>query len=862
MEARYQPHEIEAKWRQRWKLSRMFEVREEPSRPKYYLLEMFPYPSGRIHIGHVRNYSIGDVMARYRRMQGFNVLHPMGWDAFGLPAENAAIDQKVQPAAWTFRNIDFMRSQLQRLGYSYDWAREFATCTPEYYKWNQWVFLKMWEKGLAYRRKGFVNWCPSCQTVLANEQVEAGLCWRCGKEVSQKELEQWFLRITAYAEELLEGCRTLSGAWPERVLAMQSNWIGKSQGAEVDFPLAGRSDAIRIYTTRQDTLYGATFMVLAPEHPLARELSRGTPQEGGVLRFIARQGRVEKFIREAESTEKEGVFTGRYAVNPMNREQIPIWVANFVLMEYGTGAIMAVPAHDQRDLDFARKYGLPVRLVIHPPEGELDQDRMAVAFVDAGYLVNSGPFNGLPSRQALDAVGQYLEEEGIGRRTVNYRLRDWGISRQRYWGTPIPVIYCEDCGAVPVPYEDLPVILPLDLELLEGGRSPLPATESFLRVPCPRCGRTARRETDTMDTFVDSSWYFGRYACAHHSSGPLDIEAVRYWMPVDQYIGGIEHAILHLLYSRFWTMFMRDLGLYEDGEPYRRLLTQGMVCKESHYCPQHEYLYPEEVKEGEGEPVCAHCGGPVRIGRVEKMSKSKKNVVDPDAIVQRFGADTVRLFCLSDSPPEKDLEWSDQNVEGCHRFLNRFWNLVTEAMSRLQAVEPHDGDLPPPGPARDLLRAVHWTIRKVSEEIQERYHLNTAISAVRTLANRVQEFPREGLDPVAEAVLKKAVETMVVLLYPFVPHICEELWEDMGHAQGLVDHPWPSWNETFLAQDSVQIAVQVNGRIRGQLSLPAGYLQETVLEKALADPKLERHIQGRALRKVVYVPDRLLSLVT
>lgn len=861
MENKYNPHEIEAKWQARWEEAKVFQVEMDRRRPKYYLLEMFPYPSGRIHMGHVRNYSIGDVMARFRRMQGYNVLHPMGWDAFGLPAENAAIEQKVHPAVWTFQNIDFMRSQLKRLGYSYDWSREFATCTPDYYKWNQWVFLKMYERGLAYRKKAFVNWCPSCNTVLANEQVEAGLCWRCGSEVTQKELEQWFLRITAYAEELLKGCEELAGAWPERVLTMQTNWIGKSYGAEVDFPVVGSQENIRIFTTRQDTLYGATFMVLAPEHPMVKSLCKGTSREEEVLRFVERQSRIDRFMREAESTEKEGVFTGRYAINPLTREEIPIWVANFVLMEYGTGAIMAVPAHDQRDLDFARKYGLPVRVVIKPPEGDLDETTMVEAYTEEGVLVQSGPFNGLPSNEARDAIGRYLEEKGIGKRTVNYRLRDWGISRQRYWGTPIPIIYCPSCGIVPVPYEDLPVVLPLDLDLLEGGRSPLGESDSFVKVTCPGCGGEARRETDTMDTFVDSSWYFGRYTCPHYTEGPLDPEAVAYWMPVDQYIGGIEHAILHLLYSRFWTMFMRDLGLYKEGEPYRRLLTQGMVCKETYFCPEHDYLYPEEVEEKEGKLLCKKCFGPVKVGRVEKMSKSKKNVVDPDRIVEKYGADTVRLFCLSDSPPEKDLEWSDQNVDGCYRFLNRVWNLVMGRLGVIKGVKPYEGELPPPGPARSLLQATHATIKKVTEEIEQRYHLNTAISAIRTLVNQIQSIDPDSLDQMGKSIMRKAIDTAVILLYPFVPHICEELWERMGNESSLVDHPWPTWREEMLLREEVGVVVQINGKVRAQLTMPVGASQEEVLEAALGDPRVQKHIGGRPIKKVVHVPDKLLSIV-
>lgn len=861
MGERYRPNEIELKWQNRWRRNSVFEVTEDPSNPKYYLLEMYPYPSGRIHMGHVRNYSIGDVIYRFLRMQGYNVLHPMGWDAFGMPAENAAIDQRVHPATWTNENIEFMRDQLQRLGYSYDWRRELATCDPEYYRWNQWIFLKMYERGLAYRKKSFVNWCPSCMTVLANEQVEAALCWRCSKEVTQKELEQWFLRITDYAEELLEGCQKLKGAWAERVLTMQSNWIGKSHGAETDFPLIGTRGAIRVYTTRQDTLYGATFMVLAPEHPLALELSVGTPHESEVRQFVERQSRVEKFMREAETTEKEGVFTGKYALNPLTEEQIPIWVANFVLMEYGTGAIMAVPAHDQRDLDFARQYGLQVRVVIHPYDEELNEKQMTEAFVDEGYLVNSGSFNGMSNKKALDAIGQYLEQRGIGRRTVNYRLRDWGISRQRYWGTPIPIIYCDHCGIVPVPYEDLPVILPLDLEIPEDGRSPLPASESFVRAECPVCGAQGRRETDTMDTFVDSSWYFCRFTSAQCTENLVDEDAVRYWMPVDQYIGGIEHAILHLLYARFFTMFLRDLGLCSEGEPFRRLLTQGMVCKETYYCPEHEFRNPSEVEHREGHAFCKHCGTKMKIGRVEKMSKSRKNVVDPDSIVKRYGADTVRLFCLSDSPPQKDLEWSDQNVEGCHRFLNRFWNLVTDRLPYLNDGSALEVEAVPQGPARDLLQLTHATIKKVSEEIGERYHLNTAISAIRTLVNHIQDYSTDGIGQVEKAVLRKAVEEAVVLLYPFVPHICEELWERIGHAEGLTSHAWPSWDDDMLVREEVTIPVQINGKVRCQLKLPTGSSKDHAVEKALDEKGVQRHIEGKVLRKVIYVPDKMLSLV-
>ncbi|MGB5615501.1 MAG: leucine--tRNA ligase, partial [Desulfobacterales bacterium] len=677
VDEKYNPQTIEVKWQRYWADNRLFRAKEEPQRKKYYLLEMFPYPSGKIHMGHVRNYTIGDVVARYMRMRGYNVLHPMGWDAFGMPAENAAIANKSHPARWTYDNIAAMRKQLKRMGFSYDWDREIATCTPEYYRWEQWLFLKMYARGMVYRKESFVNWCDPCQTVLANEQVEAGLCWRCGKPVRQKKLWQWFFRVTDYADDLLLYCDRLPG-WPEKVITMQKNWIGKSVGAEIRFEIENPADekerVIAVFTTRPDTVFGATFMVLAPEHPLVIKLSRNTPQEQAVAEFVDRMALQDRSTKTLESYEKEGVFTGAYCVNPMTRLRMPVFTANFALMEYGTGAVMSVPAHDQRDFEFAQKYGLEVIVVVKPLDSELDEDSMTEAYVGDGILVNSGPFDGMGNKRAQNEIAKYLEKHQIGKKTVSFRLRDWGISRQRYWGAPIPMIHCPDCGIVPVSESALPVLLPEDADLLEGGRSPLPVLDSFIRTSCPQCGHAgARRETDTMDTFVESSWYFERYCSPRYAKGMFNRDAVDYWMPVDQYIGGVEHAILHLLYSRYYTRVLRDLGLVDYKEPFTRLLTQGMVCKESFVCGEHGFLLPEEVDDKTETLCCAKCGRSVTVGRVEKMSKSKKNVVDPNVLLEKYGADTTRLFCLFAAPPERDLEWSEQGVDGGYRFLTRVW---------------------------------------------------------------------------------------------------------------------------------------------------------------------------------------------
>ncbi len=849
MEERYNPGAVEAKWQKTWADTRAFAVTEDGSKKKYYLLEMFPYPSGRIHMGHVRNYSIGDVVARFKTLQGYNVLHPMGWDAFGMPAENAAIQHGTHPAKWTYENIDNMRSQLKRMGFSYDWDREFATCDVDYYKWEQLVFLKMLERGLAYKKSSSVNWCGKCQTVLANEQVDDGGCWRCDSEVEQKELEQWFFKITDYAEELLNWTERLPG-WPERVLTMQQNWIGRSIGCEIDFPLEGGGEAIRVFTTRADTLYGATFMSLAPEHPLAERLV--TPgQREAVEGFLSRVRKQDKEQRTSDELEKEGVFTGSYCINPVTGQKIPVYLANFVLMDYGTGAVMAVPTHDQRDFEFARKYGLEMRVVIQPDGEPLDPRTMERAFEGSGILVNSGPFDGLANEEAKEAIATQLEEKGLGTKSVKYRLRDWGVSRQRYWGTPIPVIYCDSCGAVPVPEKDLPVILPHDVAFTGEGGSPLAKLESFLKVDCPRCGSPARRETDTFDTFVESSWYFARYTSPDDTGGPIDREAARYWLPVDQYIGGIEHAVMHLLYARFFTKVLRDLGMLDLDEPFANLLTQGMVCMETRSCPTHGWLYPEEAADGK----CAKCGEAAVLGRNEKMSKSKKNVVDPDALIASYGADTARLFSLFAAPPEKDLEWNEQGVEGCYRFLHRVWRGVQDNLELIRGAEiPAVAE----GPARELRRATHRTIRKVTEDIDGRFHFNTAIASVMELVNAIYAF--EG-KPEHPGVLREALEAVVRLLAPFVPHICHELWEGLGHAEPLAAAGWPAWDAEALVVDEVLLVVQVNGKVRGKVTVPAGADDEALRQAALAEPNVARTLEGQTVRKVIVIPGRLVNVV-
>jgi leucyl-tRNA synthetase len=862
MEDRYQAKAIEEKWQRIWEEDKSFQVREDTGKPKYYVLEMFPYPSGRIHMGHVRNYSIGDVVARYKAMRGYNVLHPMGWDAFGLPAENAAIERGIHPEAWTQENIRYMKDQLKRMGLSYDWQREIATCDPDYYRWNQWIFLQFYKRGLAYKKNSSVNWCPSCETVLANEQVIDGVCWRCDSIVTQKELDQWFFRITDYAEQLLADLETLTG-WPDKVVTMQRNWIGKSAGAEIFFPLIGREGALKVFTTRQDTVYGATFVSIAVEHPSALVLSRGTGQERAVKQFIDRIKQTSQANRGAEDVEKEGVFSGAYCQNPFTGEQIPVYLANFVLMEYGTGAVMAVPAHDQRDFEFALKYQLPIRVVIQPRGKRLVAEELSEAYVDDGTMVNSGPFSGLSNTDGKEKIAAYLEEKGWGHKSVRYRLRDWGISRQRYWGTPIPIIYCEKCGTVPVPEDQLPVTLPMDVPFRGKGGSPLLESKTFLRAPCPQCGGVGRRETDTMDTFVDSSWYFLRYASPRFASAPVDCQNARYWMPVNQYIGGVEHAVLHLLYARFFTKALRDVGLAPVGEPFTNLLTQGMVSKETYRCIEHNWLFPGELVGSEKEGWrCPLCNRPVEKGRVEKMSKSKKNIVDPEDLINRYGADTARLFTLFAAPPEKDLEWSDQGVEGAYRFLMRLWRFIGQHQELMRSVNSNllEEELPPE--LREIRRAIHKTIKKVTDDIEARFHFNTAIAAIMELFNSLsvaaqhQRTLKEGA-----SLLKGGLEAIILLLSPFVPHIANELWEELGQSRPVGEMPWPVYSESALEEEQLLIVVQVNGKVRGKITVDADVDEARIEEEALHDERVKHFIDGKKLKKVVHVPRRLVNIV-
>ncbi|NTV48084.1 MAG: leucine--tRNA ligase [Geobacteraceae bacterium] len=821
MEQKYTPNDVEKKWQSVWENEKTFKATADKEKQKYYLLEMFPYPSGRIHMGHVRNYSIGDVIGRFKRMRGFNVMHPIGWDAFGMPAENAAIQNNSHPATWTYENIAYMRNQIKKMGFSYDWDRELATCDVDYYRWEQKLFLEMFAKGLAYKKTSFVNWCPKCETVLANEQVEDGGCWRCDTDVNQKELDQWFFRITDYAEELLENTHKLPG-WPERVLVMQRNWIGKSYGCEIDFQLENSTESIRVFTTRQDTLFGATFMSLAPEHPRALELA--TPdRKDAVAAFIDKIRKTDRIKRTADDFEKEGVFTGSYCNNPVTGAKMPIFLANFVLMDYGTGAVMAVPTHDQRDFEFAKKYDLPLKVVIQPAGTLLDPASMSAAYTEPGIMTNSGQFDGLQSVEAKEAIADFLQAQGQGTKTTNFRLRDWGISRQRYWGNPIPVIYCNSCGVVPVPEKDLPVILPKDVAFKGEGGSPLAQMESFVNCSCPVCGKAARRETDTMDTFVQSSWYFLRYCCPEFKDGILDRDAVDHWMSVDQYIGGIEHAVLHLLYARFFTKVMRDLGHTSADEPFVNLLTQGMV-----------------IKDG------------------AKMSKSKGNVVDPDALISKYGADTARLFSLFAAPPEKDLDWNDQGVDGSFRFLSRIWKLVHDRLDMIKNAGPvAAGSLS--AEERNLRRAVHKTIRKVTEDLEESFHFNTAIASVMELLNILQ--PAGLSTPQFPAVMKEALQSVILLMAPFVPHITEELWQCMGNSSQLTQASWPDYDRSAVVDEELLIVVQVNGKLRSKINVAAGTGEEELKALALADDKVVQFIEGLTVRKIICVQGKLINIV-
>ncbi|NLX90961.1 MAG: leucine--tRNA ligase [Firmicutes bacterium] len=829
----YNPLEIEPKWQDYWEKNEFHRTGNDPHKKKYYVLEMFPYPSGKLHMGHMRVYSIGDVLARFLKMKGFNVLHPMGWDAFGLPAENAAIQHGADPAEWTASNIAAMKQQQKALGLSYDWEREVTTCLPDYYRWNQWLFLLFYKHGLAYKKKSPVNWCPSCETVLANEQVVNGGCWRCGSEVSPRELEQWFLKITDYADRLLDDISLLEG-WPQRVKIMQENWIGRSYGTDITFTVKETGEDLTVFTTRPDTIFGVTYMVLAPEHPLVEKLIAGKPQEEEIRKFIREMQRESEITRTSAETEKVGLFTGGTAINPANGEEIPILVGNYVLMSYGTGAVMGVPAHDQRDFLLAKRYNLPVRVVVNSPERDLTAGPLTEAYEEPGILVNSGEFNGMDSVKAKDAITEWLKERGKGGYRVRYRLRDWLISRQRYWGTPIPIIYCPECGTLPVPEEDLPVLLPTGINLAGAQQSPLAECREFVETTCPGCGGKARRETDTMDTFFCSSWYYMRYADPHQDKRPFMKEKVDYWLPVDQYIGGIEHAVLHLLYSRFFTKFLQDCGLVDASEPFQRLLAQGMVYKDG-----------------------------------AKMSKSKGNVVSPDEIIQRYGADTGRLFILFAAPPEKDLDWNDQGVEGCHRFLRRVWRLFEQNMHLFTAASSgskpaEDGFSALGAEEEKLQRTLHETIKRVTVDIEERFNFNTAISAIMELVNAFYAYFNEVAkkDAIGAApFLADALEKLLVILAPFAPHITEELWHLCGHSESIHMQPWPTYNPDVLQAEEVEVVFQVNGKVRGRLMVPVTSNEEELLEIAKGHEKVRVYLEGKTIVKTITVPGKLVNIV-
>ena len=821
MNERYNFREIEKKWQKYWADNNTFKMEEKPDMEKYYVLEMFPYPSGKLHMGHVRNYSIGDVVARFKNMQGYNVLHPMGFDSFGLPAENAAIKHGVAPDIWTWDNIHEMEEQLSELGLSYDWDREVCTCHPDYYKWMQWIFIQFYKKGLAYKKENPVNWCPDCQTVLANEQVVDGVCERCGAPVGKKNLSQWYFKITDYAERLLKNLDTLDG-WPNKVKIMQKNWIGKSVGAEVDFAIKDDERKLKIFTTRVDTLFGVTYMVLAPEHPYVNSLVEGTEYEQAVKEYIDRCQHMSDIERTSTSNEKTGVFIGKYAINPVNGKEVPIYISDYVLMGYGTGAIMAVPAHDERDFDFATKFGLDIIPVVDPGNTDIDVNNLKEAFVAEGTMINSGKFDGMNNREAIKKVIEWVEEEGIGKATVNYRLRDWLISRQRYWGTPIPMIHCEHCGWVPEKEENLPVLLPTDIEFTGKGESPIATSKTFVDTVCPVCGAPAKREIDTMDTFLDSSWYFLRYCDPKNENEVFDKEKVKYWMNVDQYIGGVEHAILHLMYARFFQMALYDLGLVTDEEPFKNLLTQGMVNKDG-----------------------------------KKMSKSLGNVVSPAEILEKYGADTARLFILFAAPPEKELDWSDAGVEGSFRFLNRVYRLVYETVQKYGFKTTdfeirNDND-------KQLNYMANYAVKKVSDDAGGRFQFNTAISTIMEFVNELYRY--KELPDVNEGLINACIEKLVLILSPFTPHVCEEMWEYLGHTGSLYNVGWPAYDESALVKDSVEIVIQINGKVKEKMSVASGLgrdeLQKTVMESEAA----VRAVDGRNIVKVIAVPDKLVNIV-
>lgn len=813
---------IEPKWQSFWRKERLFNVDTKDAKDKYYCLMMFPYPSAALHVGHGRNYIIGDAVARYKMMQGFNVLTPMGFDAFGLPAENAAIKGGIHPEESTLKNINTMKTQFNRWGVEYDWDREVVSCLPAYYKWTQWIFLKLYEKGLAYKKKAFVNWCPSCKTVLANEQVVDNACERCSTEVMQKDLEQWFFKITAYADRLLKDIEKLTN-WPERVKIMQRNWIGQSHGVEIDFRIDGSDDVLKCFTTRVDTIYGATFMAIAPEHPLVPKLIKGAKDEAKILKGVQRMRDESKITRSDANVEKEGAFTGRFVINPVTGVKIPLYIANYILMEYGTGAIMAVPAHDQRDFDFAKKYKLPITVVIDDPNKHLDSALMKEAYVGEGVMINSGEFNGISSTDAIGRIADYFEKMKFGKRATQYKLRDWLISRQRYWGAPIPIVYCEKCGAVPVPEKDLPVLLPHDVEFRPTGESPLKYAKDFVNTKCPKCGGPATRETDTMDTFVDSSWYYLRYITPKTDDKPFDSAIVNKWLPVDQYIGGVEHAILHLLYSRFITKFLHDIGAVGFDEPFKNLFTQGMITKNG-----------------------------------IKMSKSKGNTVSPDDLIDEYGADTVRLYTLFIGPPEKDAEWSDRGVEGAYRFLGRVWRLVEKARSSKGATPPGESL------SKDeaaLKRKIHHTIKKVTDDLEGGFHFNTAISAIMELVNESYDCIGKSEGYAGLPVFAEAAECVVLLLAPFVPHIAEEMWQSLGKKSSIFRSRWPLFDKSSLVEDIITIPVQINGKVRSKVEVPFDITDEKLREIVFADPKTQTWIGQSSAKKFIVIPKKLVNIV-
>jgi len=818
---------IEKKWQKYWNKNKNFYVSNKPSeKPQFYLLSMFPYPSGVLHMGHISNYSIADAIARYKMMQGYQVLQPMGYDSFGLPAENYAIAHNSHPEITTHENIRKMTKQFKSVGFGYDWSREIITCDKDYYKWNQWFFLKMYEKGLVYRKSSTVNWCPDCQTVLANEQAEGGICWRCDSEVEHKEIEQWFIRITDYTEELLDHSKL--GDWPQRVITMQKNWIGKSKGTKIVFGLEDSQTKIPVFTTRPDTIFGCTYLVLAPEHPLVKDIIEDSPQKDDLQNFVSNIINSDLIMRTAEDTEKIGKFSGRYAINPVNNKRIPIWIGNYVVMDYGTGAVMCVPAHDQRDFEFAHKYDLPIKIVIQNKEKDLKLNEMEEAYVDDGILVNSKQFSNMDNREAIAAITNWMEKEGMGEYTVHYRLRDWGISRQRYWGTPIPVVYCDKCGVVPVPEKELPVQLPKDIQVGKTRQNPLLSVDDFVNTTCPNCGGKARRETDTMDTFFDSSWYYARFCDPKNKELPFAKKVAEKWLPVDQYIGGIEHACMHLLYARFFHKFMRDLGMVEADEPFTNLLTQGMVTKDG-----------------------------------AKMSKSKGNMVDPDTYIDRYGSDAIRVFMLFASPPAKDAEWDDKGVKGTFRFLNRIWMLVSnEKDELLKFSQNYSKNDELSSAAKKLRYSSHFTIKKVTEDIEERMQFNTAIAAIMEHLNNVTSFEIEDNSSVADkAVYRESITILPQLLNPFAPHLAEEIWAMLGNESSVLDRGWLQYEDDYLVKEEITYVIQVNGKLRSKMQLSPDISKDKLKELALTDEKIQKYIEGKQVRKIIVVPKKLVNLV-